>query len=218
MTDIKGTPVCSFRDDIWLVRFTLTPETALEYFYLSPFCDHNSLNIKRKYGKPIDSNEGMEYRIIYINEEGLGNVPQPPGSSWNIPNQFGIFVIQKFFVEFQREIPLNVYYILSGTIYEAPSLSNVFLHRTAEAFLNMEKVFDSIKKMSRFSLYQGYKWDNLKLNNENILNEDSDNCSISDEDFAVKIIYTPNKYSKIDNILTSVKREISEQINELEKG
>ncbi|KAH7647650.1 hypothetical protein FG379_001449 [Cryptosporidium bovis] len=137
----------------------------------------------------LSSSEGMEYRIIYINEEGLGNVSQPPGSSWNIPNQFGIFVIQKFLVEFQREIPLNVYYILSGTIYEAPSLSNVFLHRTAEAFLNMEKVFDSIKKMSRFSLYQGYKWDNLKLNNEEVLNDGSDNCSISDDDCAGMFFY-----------------------------
>ncbi|KAH8741577.1 hypothetical protein FG386_002797 [Cryptosporidium ryanae] len=217
MTDIRGTPLCSFRDDIWLVRYTLTPETVLEYFYLSPFCDPNSLNIKRRYEKEVDSNEGIEYRIIFINEEGLGNVHQPPGSSWNIPNQFGIFVIQKFLIEFQREIPLNVYYILSGTIYEAPSLGNLFLHRTAEAFLNMEKAFDSIKKMSRFNLYQGYTWDNLKLKHEKVSNENSDNCVSNNDDSAVKIVYIPKKYSKIDNILISAKKEMSDQMNELEQ-
>ena len=129
----------------------------------------------------LSLNKGIEYRIIFINEEGLGNVPQPPGSSWNIPNQFGIFVIQKFLIEFQREIPLNIYYILSGTIYEAPSLSNLFLHRTAEAFLNMEKAFDSIKKMSRFSLYQGYIWDNLKLKHASEKDKNS-NQTVSQED------------------------------------
>lgn len=106
--------------------------------------------------------EGVEYRLTYINEEGLGNAPQPPGSTWNTPNQFGIFIIQKFFIEFQREVPLNVYYIISGTIYEAPTLSNVFLHRTAEAFLSMEKIFDALDEMARFSLYEGYSWDNLE--------------------------------------------------------
>lgn len=133
----------------------------------------------------FSASEGFEYRITYINEEGLGNVPQPPGSTWNTPNQFGIFIIQKFFIEFQREIPLNIYYILSGTIYEAPTLSNVFLHRTAEAFLSMEKIFDTLSEMSRFSLYEGYTWDNLEVTskiNSDIENADSKNTNSGEEE------------------------------------
>lgn len=130
------------------------------------------------------SAEGVEYRITYINEEGLGNVPQPPGSTWNTPNQFGIFIIQKFFIEFQREVPLNVYYIISGTIYEAPTLSNVFLHRTAEAFLSMEKIFDALDEMARFSLYEGYSWDNIEPppSSSNTVNADSQDANNDGEE------------------------------------
>ncbi|CUV06240.1 unnamed protein product [Cryptosporidium hominis] len=221
MTDILGVPLCSFRDDLWLGRFTLTPENALEYFYLSPFHDPNSLNIQRKRGKHTDASEGFEYRITYINEEGLGNVPQPPGSTWNTPNQFGIFIIQKFFIEFQREIPLNIYYILSGTIYEAPTLSNVFLHRTAEAFLSMEKIFDTFSEMSRFSLYEGYTWDNLEVTskiNSDIENADSKNTNSGEEESLVEITYSSSKNSKIDNILMSTKKELFEKITNFEKS
>lgn len=127
----------------------------------------------------FSTSEGFEYRITYINEEGLGNIPQSPGSTWNTPNQFGIFIIQKFFIEFQREIPLNIYYILSGTIYEAPTLSNVFLHRTAEAFLSMEKAFDALNEMARFSLYEGYTWDNLETNSK--INSDVEHIDSKDD-------------------------------------
>lgn len=48
MTDILGNPLKSFRDDLWLGRFVLSPTLALEYFFLSPFHDPNSLNIQRK--------------------------------------------------------------------------------------------------------------------------------------------------------------------------
>ncbi|OII75417.1 uncharacterized protein cubi_01938 [Cryptosporidium ubiquitum] len=220
MTDILGVPLCSFRDDLWLGRFTLTPENALEYFYLSPFHDPNSLNIQRKLGKHTDAAEGFEYRITYINEEGLGNVPQPPGSTWNTPNQFGIFIIQKFYIEFQREVPLNIYYILSGTIYEAPTLSNVFLHRTAEAFLSMEKAFDALNEMARFSLYEGYTWDNLEATskiNSDMGNVDSNDIN-SNEENLVEIIYSSSRNSKIDNILMSAKKELIEKITDFEKS
>ncbi|KAJ1605586.1 hypothetical protein OIY81_3444 [Cryptosporidium canis] len=218
MTDILGVPLCSFRDDLWLGRYTLTPENALEYFYLSPFHDPNSLNIQRKRGEHTEVAEGFEYRVTYVNEEGLGNVPQPPGSTWNTPNQFGIFIIQKFFIEFQREVPLNVYYILSGTIYEAPTLSNVFLHRTAEAFLSMEKIFDTLNEMTRFSLYEGYTWDNLEESakaDPNTVN----NCSNSSSDEnLVEITYSHSRNSKIDNILISTRKELFEKITRLEQS
>lgn len=111
--------------------------------------------------------EGIEYKLIYVNEEGLDRISLPPGSTWIVPNQFGIFIIQKFLIQYQREIPLQLYYIIAGTIYEAPSLSSIFLHRVAEAFRNLEITFDLIKGMSEFSLNEGYNW-NPKLNKGNL--------------------------------------------------
>ncbi|EEA04860.1 uncharacterized protein CMU_039270 [Cryptosporidium muris RN66] len=203
MTDILGNPLKSFRDDLWLGRFVLSPTLALEYFFLSPFHDPNSLNMQRKMNQlSCEEVEGIEYKLIYVNEEGLDRISLPPGSTWIVPNQFGIFIIQKFLIQYQREVPLQLYYIIAGTIYEAPSLSSIFLHRVAEAFRNLEITFDLIKGMSEFSLNEGYNW-NSKLNKRNL-------DSKIDSEPLVTLSCTPNTYQKVDNVLVSNKKALLE--------
>ncbi|KAL7068977.1 hypothetical protein ACR3K2_05100 [Cryptosporidium serpentis] len=203
MTDILGKPLKSFRDDLWLGRFVLSPTLALEYFFLSPFHDPNSLNMQRRMNQlSCEEVEGIEYKLIYVNEEGLDRISLPPGSTWIVPNQFGIFIIQKFLIQYQREVPLQLYYIIAGTIYEAPSLSSIFLHRVAEAFRNLEITFDLIKGMSEFSLNEGYSW-NPKLNKRNL-------DSKIDSEPLVTLSCTPSTYQKVDNVLISNKKALLE--------
>ncbi|XP_667475.1 hypothetical protein [Cryptosporidium hominis TU502] len=49
----------------------------------------------------------------------------------------------------------------------------------------MEKIFDTLSEMSRFSLYEGYTWDNLEVTskiNSDIENADSKNTNSGEEE------------------------------------
>ena len=107
----------SFRDTMWLQQFPLAEQTVLHYFALSPFydraCNNEKLKMQRLEMDRLKSMRGIEYETV----------PTPPPSNPEQQQPCSLFLIRK-----QRRIspnqvkPLAMYYVLDGTVYQAPNL------------------------------------------------------------------------------------------------
>jgi len=148
-----------FRDEAFLAVNTLSPANATEYFCNSGFFDPQSLNQQRRKGLTIPQDaDGIEYRLTFCNSAGRNEVDGVTGGSWNYPNTFGLFVIQKFRREKGQETPMECYYILGGTVYKAPSLAAIIRHRLSLCLTSIEKIVDETGAVCKWSLTNGYGW------------------------------------------------------------
>ena len=110
----------SFKDVNWLKMHPLNDETALDYFSTSPFYDHtcNNEQLKMQNIQKVLST-GIEYKVSNL-------------------------IIEKF--ERPNENTLEIYYILNGTIYMAPTLFNTISSRlTTAAFYLKDTPFHKLE-------------------------------------------------------------------------
>ncbi|KAF0902764.1 hypothetical protein E2562_019095 [Oryza meyeriana var. granulata] len=126
-TDMTG--IC-FRDQLWLNTYPLDRNLVFDYFALSPFYDLtcNNETLRSRQIHPLDMSHltkmtGMEYVLSDVMEPHL-------------------FVIRKQ----RRENPekanaMLAYYILDGSIYQAPQLCSVFASRISRAMHHISKAF-----------------------------------------------------------------------------
>ncbi|KAI4325698.1 hypothetical protein MLD38_031074 [Melastoma candidum] len=126
-TDMTG--IC-FRDQLWLNSYPLDRNLVFDYFALSPFYDWscNNEQLRLRGVHPLDASQltkmtGIEYTLSEVMEPHL-------------------FVIRKQ----KRDGPDKVthmltYYILDGSIYQAPQLCNVFASRIGRALYYVSKAF-----------------------------------------------------------------------------
>ncbi|CAA7045851.1 unnamed protein product [Microthlaspi erraticum] len=126
-TDMTG--IC-FRDQLWINSYPLDRNYVFDYFALSPFYDItcNNETLRRRSIHPLDHSHlskmtGLEYVISDATE----------------PNLF-VFRKQKRDGP-ERVTPMLTYYILDGTIYQAPQLCSVFAARVGRAVYNISKAF-----------------------------------------------------------------------------
>ncbi|KAK1265155.1 Mediator of RNA polymerase II transcription subunit 6 [Acorus gramineus] len=114
-TDMTG--IC-FRDQLWLNTYPLDRNLVFDYFALSPFYDWSSNNeqLRSRSIHPLDLSQlskmtGIEYILNEVMEPHL-------------------FVIRKQRRDGPEKVtPMLTYYILDGSIYQAPQLCNVFASR-----------------------------------------------------------------------------------------
>ncbi|KAI0507853.1 hypothetical protein KFK09_013981 [Dendrobium nobile] len=114
-TDMTG--IC-FRDQLWLNTYPLDRNLVFDYFALSPFYDW-SCNNEQLRSRSIHPLDPSHLSKMTGNEYMLSEVMEPH-----------LFVIRKV----KRDSPekttaMLTYYILDGSIYQAPQLSNVFAAR-----------------------------------------------------------------------------------------
>lgn len=119
----------SFRDTVWLQSFPLTEQTVIHYFALSPFydrsCNNERLKMQRLELDRLKSMRGIEYE----------NVPVPPPAQGQ---QYSLFLVRK-----QRRIsphqvkPLAMYYVLDGTVYQAPNLHAMLTSRLVRVYYGL---------------------------------------------------------------------------------
>lgn len=131
----EGTPgtemtSISFRDQLWLSAYPLDRNLVFDYFALSPFYDRtcNNEQLRMESIHPLDMNHlskktGMEYILQDAQEPHL-------------------FVIRKQ----KREGPEKVsaqaaYYVLDGSIYQAPHLYNVIGSRVVRSLYHITNAF-----------------------------------------------------------------------------
>ncbi|XP_019232422.1 PREDICTED: mediator of RNA polymerase II transcription subunit 6 isoform X4 [Nicotiana attenuata] len=114
-TDMTG--IC-FRDQLWLNTYPLDRNLVFDYFALSPFYDWtcNNEQLRSRAIHPLDISHlskmtGSEYTLSEVMEPHL-------------------FVIRKQKRDSPEKVtPMLTYYILDGSIYQAPQLCNVFAGR-----------------------------------------------------------------------------------------
>nr|VDD45394.1 unnamed protein product [Brassica oleracea] len=126
-TDMTG--IC-FRDQLWINSYPLDRNYVFDYFALSPFYDITCNNeiLRRRSVHPLDHSQlskmtGLEYVISDATE----------------PNFF-VFRKQKRDGP-EKVTPMLTYYILDGTIYQAPQLCTVFAARVGRAVFNISNAF-----------------------------------------------------------------------------
>uniref|UniRef100_A0A1D1XKU8 Mediator of RNA polymerase II transcription subunit 6 n=1 Tax=Anthurium amnicola TaxID=1678845 RepID=A0A1D1XKU8_9ARAE len=126
-TDMTG--IC-FRDQLWLNTYPLDRNLVFDYFALSPFYDRtcNNEQLRLRSIHPLDA---AQLSTMTGNEYMLSEVMEPH-----------LFVIRKQKRDGPEKVtPLLTYYILDGSIYQAPQLCNVFAARIGRAIYHISKAF-----------------------------------------------------------------------------
>lgn len=129
-TDMTG--MC-FRDQLWLNTYPLDRNLVFDYFALSPFYDLtcNNEQLRMRSVHPLDISHlskmtGIEYMLSEVVEPHL-------------------FIFRKQKRDGPEKItPMLTYYILDGSIYQAPQLCNVFAARIGRAVFHISKAFSFI--------------------------------------------------------------------------
>jgi len=138
------TGVC-FRDSRWLELYPLTKDTVLDYFTLSGFydrsCNNEHLKMQRLGLDKLNLMKGIEYVLSTANEPDLYVITKRKRDS---PTSV---------------IPLAVYYIIRGTIFQAPNVYSVVASRTIKCLYHVQKAFQECNSYASFDPYTGYTWD-----------------------------------------------------------
>ncbi|KAL4855778.1 Mediator of RNA polymerase II transcription subunit 6 [Chlorella vulgaris] len=128
--DLTGT---CWRDDLWLGAFGLHHGNVLDYFSLSPFYDRACANERgflagKPRAQPPALGEGVEYLLADS---------QPPH----------LFILRKMYRAVGGTITtLAFYYILDGSIYQAPSLQAALLARMQRCMFNLKAAFRDMQR------------------------------------------------------------------------
>ncbi|KAK9793169.1 hypothetical protein WJX73_002041 [Symbiochloris irregularis] len=140
MEDMTGT---MWRDPNWLAAFPLNDLSVLDYFALSPFYDKSCNNEElRRRGEGIERLAALPPGIEFKLQDA-----QPPH----------LFVIRKVLRKSpQSEENVAFYYILDGSIYQAPTLHATLsakmkkcLHNVRAGFSKMQQDLDPLHKVVR---------------------------------------------------------------------
>ncbi|XP_055828041.1 mediator of RNA polymerase II transcription subunit 6 [Solanum dulcamara] len=173
------TSIC-FRDQLWLNTYPLDRNLVFDYFALSPFYDWtcNNEQLRARAIHPLDFSHiskmtGTEYTLSEVMEPHL-------------------FVIRKQKRDSPEKVtPMLTYYILDGSIYQAPQLCNVFAARLGRALYHISKAFGTASS---------------KL--EKIGYVDSENDSPASETKPAKEAIDFKELKRVDHILASLQRKL----------
>ncbi|CAJ1951045.1 unnamed protein product [Sphenostylis stenocarpa] len=179
-TDMTG--IC-FRDQLWLNSFPLDRNLVFDYFALSPFYDWtcNNEQLRMRSVHPLDISQlskmtGMEYMLSEVMEPHL-------------------FVIRKQKRDSPEKVtPMLAYYVLDGSIYQAPQLCNVFAARIGRALYYIEKAFTTAASKLEKIGYAG--------------SVDSENETALVESKTAKETIDIKEVKRVDHILASLQRKL----------
>ncbi|XP_065868615.1 mediator of RNA polymerase II transcription subunit 6 isoform X2 [Euphorbia lathyris] len=174
-TDMTG--IC-FRDQLWLNSYPLDRNLIFDYFALSPFYDWtcNNEQLRLRSIHPLDLSHlskmtGTEYMLNEVVEPNL-------------------FVIRKQKRDSPEKVnPMLTYYILDGSIYQAPQLCNVFAARVGRALYHISKAFSTAaSKLEKIGYEEG----------EGVISESK----------VTKEVIDIKEVKRIDHILASIQRKL----------
>ncbi|KAH7565401.1 hypothetical protein JRO89_XS09G0201800 [Xanthoceras sorbifolium] len=206
-TDMTG--IC-FRDQLWLNSYPLDRNMVFDYFALSPFYDWtcNNEQLRMRSIHPLDISQ-LSYFIELI------EVMFPAPESWiKMHNRHQTFLFYRkmtgleymlsevmephlFVIRKQKRdspekvTPMLSYYILDGSIYQAPQLCNVFAARIGRALYYIQKAFTTAAS---------------KL--EKIGYVDAENEGATLDTKVVKETIDFKEVKRIDHILASLQRKL----------
>ncbi|KAI5639464.1 hypothetical protein M9H77_00605 [Catharanthus roseus] len=182
VTALPGTDMTSicFRDQLWLNTYPRDRNLMFDYLALSPFYDWtcNNEQLRMRSIHPLDNSHlskmiGTEYTLSEVMEPHL-------------------FVICKQKRDGPEKVtPMLTYYILDGSIYQAPQLCNVFAARLERALYHIPKAFNTAaSKLDKI----GYV--------------DSENETAASDSKAIKETIDFKEIKRADHILASMQRKV----------
>ncbi|KAL6585101.1 Mediator of RNA polymerase II transcription subunit 6 [Orobanche minor] len=176
-TDMTG---ISFRDQLWLNTYPLDRNLVFDYFALSPFYDYSCNN--------------EQLRLREIHPLDISHLSKMTGTEFMLSEVLEphLFVFRKQKRDGPEKVtPMLTYYILDGSIYQAPLLCNVFASRVGRALYHISKSFNiAASKLEKI----GYV--------------DSENDSTSSEAKAAKETIDIKELKRLDHILASLQRKL----------
>ncbi|KFD48989.1 hypothetical protein M513_10141, partial [Trichuris suis] len=123
----------------------INASNVLEYFTntMNPFYDPNCLNeqirMQRLSPEVLSRASGVEYALLFACEP--------------------LFVIRKQYRQANQTItPMEDYYIIGGTVYQAPDLCSVLNSRLQASIEHLRTAFEEAKSFYRFHPAKGYYW------------------------------------------------------------
>ncbi|KAI5191234.1 mediator of RNA polymerase II transcription subunit 6 [Nematocida minor] len=125
-----------FRDPIWLQHNLLTSDSILEYFSFSQFYDKNC------------NNEVLKMQTMHSTLSGIdGFLKKMCGIQYSLhyAEEPSLFIIKKYErLSPEKVLMLDYFYIMHGTVYQAPTESEVSRTRYTNVLFSM---FDSLKDL-----------------------------------------------------------------------
>jgi len=143
--DTENKLTISWVDSSWIPH--LSAENVMAYFSdrRNPFydttCNNEVLKMQQRSMEQLANMQGVEYCLLYVQEPIL-------------------YVIRKQNRNSASHVtPISDYYIVAGTIYQAPDLCSVVNSRLLSAVNHLQAAFDETKSFSRYHPTKGYWWD-----------------------------------------------------------
>ncbi|CAH0551823.1 unnamed protein product [Brassicogethes aeneus] len=135
----------SWHDSAWIPN--LNTSNVMDYFSerSNPFfdrtCNNEIVKMQRLNPDQLQNMTGLEYVLLHVQEPIL-------------------YVIRKQ----QRYSPQQVtsladYYIIAGTVYQAPDLASVLNSRLLSAVHHLQSAFETASSFARYHPSKGYSWD-----------------------------------------------------------
>merc|ERR1712004_57155 len=143
--DTENKLTISWVDSSWIPH--LSAENVMAYFSdrRNPFYETTSNNeVLKMQNRSMDqlaNMQGVEYCLLYVQEPIL-------------------YVIRKQNRNSPSHVtPISDYYIVAGTIYQAPDLCSVVNSRLLSAVNHLQAAFDEAKGYAKYHPTRGYWWD-----------------------------------------------------------
>ncbi|KAL9698423.1 hypothetical protein quinque_001864 [Culex quinquefasciatus] len=135
----------SWHDSNWIP--ILNPANVMEYFSekSNPFydrtCNNEIVRMQRQTLDLLNNMTGVEYILLHVQDPIL-------------------YVIRKQHRHTPTEAtPLADYYIIAGTVYQAPDLASVFNSRMLSTVHHLQSAFEESSSFARYHPSKGYSWD-----------------------------------------------------------
>ncbi|KAL1551608.1 mediator of RNA polymerase II transcription subunit 6-like [Salvia divinorum] len=173
------TSIC-FRDQLWLNTYPLDRNLVFDYFALSPFYDYSCNN--------------EQLRIRAIHPLDISHLSKMTGTEFMLSEVLEphLFIFRKQKRDGPEKVtPMLTYYVLDGSVYQAPQLCNVFASRVGRTLYHISKAFNTAAS---------------KL--EKIGYVDAENESASSEPKAPKETINFKELKRVDHILASLQRKL----------
>jgi len=142
-TEEDPTGVC-FKDSRWLELFPLNKDTVLTYFAISGFydktCNNEQIRMQRLTMDKMLLMKGLEYKLEHTQEPFLYVIKKQKRESPNVA------------------VPIAIYYIINGTIFQAPHIYSVLAARASVSLLYLQQSFSEVSKFQSFDPYTAFQW------------------------------------------------------------
>ncbi|XP_065220686.1 mediator of RNA polymerase II transcription subunit 6-like [Planococcus citri] len=135
----------SWHDSAWVPM--VNSSNVLDYFSerSNPFydrtCNNETLKMQRLSPDQLVNMTGLEYTLLHVQEPILYVIRKQHRTS---PTQ---------------SVPVADYYIIAGTVYQAPDLISVVNSRLLTTVSHLQSAFDDLFGITKYQPSKGYSWD-----------------------------------------------------------